>query len=85
LLFGVIYAIWCRQSSNEGRAYMLKTLKSKNMSKEKNRATVTLTKENYDYIQSQIKTQRFKDITHAVNYAIYQVRQQEEKGKPQKT
>lgn len=63
---------------------MLKTLKSKNMSKEKNRATVTLTKENYDYVQTQIKTQRFKDITHAVNYAIYQVRQQEEKEK-QKT
>jgi hypothetical protein len=71
--------------SNKGRAYMLKTLKNDDMPQEKApRATVTFTKENYDYIQGQIKTQRFKDVTHAVNFAIYQLRQKEETEK-QKT
>ena len=43
------------------------------------RQSVSIQKDLYEWIQTQIKEQRFKDTTHAVNLALYRLREETEK------
>jgi Arc/MetJ-type ribon-helix-helix transcriptional regulator len=43
------------------------------------RRTVTIPKDLYDWVQEQIEEHRFKDVSHAIEYALYQLKKETEK------
>jgi len=43
------------------------------------RRSVSISKETMEWIQEQIKHKRFKDVSHAIEYAVYQVMQEKKK------
>jgi Arc/MetJ-type ribon-helix-helix transcriptional regulator len=45
------------------------------------RRTVTISKDVYDWIQEQIKERKFKDVSHAIDYSLYHLKQELEKQK----
>jgi Arc/MetJ-type ribon-helix-helix transcriptional regulator len=47
------------------------------------RRSITISKDLFDWVNQQIKERRFKDVSHAIEYALYHVK--EETDKSQKT
>ncbi|MCW4000286.1 MAG: hypothetical protein NWE93_08595 [Candidatus Bathyarchaeota archaeon] len=43
------------------------------------RRSITIDKDLLDWINEQIKCKRFKDVSHAFEYAVYKLRTEEEK------
>jgi len=54
---------------------------SNNESMPKIRRSVTISKELMDWIQEQIKKKRFKDVSHAIEYALYILMEESKKEK----
>jgi Arc/MetJ-type ribon-helix-helix transcriptional regulator len=44
------------------------------------RRTVTISKDLYDWLQTQIKQKTFKDVSHAIDYSLYHVKEEMEKS-----
>ena len=49
------------------------------------RRSVTISKELMDWIQQEIKRKRFKDVSHAIEYALYCLMEESKKEKEGKT
>jgi Arc/MetJ-type ribon-helix-helix transcriptional regulator len=47
--------------------------------KQKRKTSVTLDKEVLEWIAEQIKTRRFRSISHAIEFAVYELMQKERK------
>jgi Arc/MetJ-type ribon-helix-helix transcriptional regulator len=45
------------------------------------RRSVTISKELMEWIQEEIKRKRFKDVSHAIEYALYQLMEESKKEK----
>ena len=45
------------------------------------RRTVTISKDLYDWMQTQIREHRFKDVSHAIEYSLWHVKEESEKQK----
>jgi Arc/MetJ-type ribon-helix-helix transcriptional regulator len=43
------------------------------------RRSVTISKELMEWIQQEIKRKRFKDVSHAIEYALYQLMEESKK------
>lgn len=57
----------------------LKTMQPNNDLVPKIRRSITLDKELNAWIQEQIKQKRFKDVSHAIEYAVFKLRESEKK------
>jgi len=60
---------------------MLKVMKSNQAGMKKPRRSVTLSKETVDWINQQIEQRRFKDFSHAVEYAVWHLKDEMDKQK----
>ncbi len=54
---------------------------TQSMSGKKKQTTVTLDDEVLNFLQQQIKEKRFSSVSHGVNYAVYRLMKEENKGK----
>lgn len=47
--------------------------------KEKRKTSITLDEEVLDWIRKRIETRRFRSVSHAIEYAIFQLMEKEKK------
>ena len=59
--------------------YMLITSKDNQASMKKPRRSVTLSKDIVEWVKDEIESRRFKDFSHAVEYALYHLKEETEK------
>lgn len=45
------------------------------------RRSITISKDLFDWIKQQIEARRFKDVSHAIEYSLYHVKEESEKQK----
>ena len=48
---------------------------------QKIRRSISIDKSLMDWINQQIECRRFKDVSHAIEYAVYQLKQNENKNR----
>jgi Arc/MetJ-type ribon-helix-helix transcriptional regulator len=60
---------------------MLKCSKNNQATMKKPRRSVTLSKDIVDWVKEEIEARRFKDFSHAVEYALYHLKEETEKQK----
>jgi Arc/MetJ-type ribon-helix-helix transcriptional regulator len=61
--------------------YMLITSKDNQATMKKPRRSVTLSKDIVEWVKNEIEARRFKDFSHAVEYALYHLKEESEKNK----
>ena len=56
-------------------------MNEKNEGMPKIRRSVSISKELMEWVSQEIKRKRFKDVSHAIEYALYQVMEESKKEK----